>query len=71
MMNEGVQGGIAETLTLLRVYFQKYTQSTPKIHHEYRTDTHGVIWKFFQKGVLVYFFTKNQLFGSDLRFSKV
>ena len=37
----------------------KYTQSTPKIRHEYRTDTHGVIWKFFQKGVLVYFFLKN------------
>lgn len=56
--------------SLLRVYFQKYTKSTPKVHpkytrstpevhHEYRTDTHGVTWKFFQKGVLVYFFLKN------------
>ena len=45
-------------LLWLRVYFPKYTQSAPEVHHEHCVDTHSVICDFFKKGVLMYFFWK-------------
>ena len=51
MINERVQGCIADTLTPRIPFRMKYTQSTYKVHHAYNTDIQTVTRKEIVKKV--------------------
>lgn len=58
MINERVQGGIADTLTVSIPLRTKYTQSTYEVHPKYDTVIQTITRKNSEKGVLLYFFLK-------------